>query len=74
MPWDLLSDQEVIGVIMKAKALVQPRTCADAVYDVMRQCWRLNPTLRMAADQAALELRSISTTELMKVAVTEGLD
>jgi len=57
--YELGSDRETISKrIVAGEMLSQPKTCPDSLFDLMKRCWQLSPTLRPTFKQIHVELNA----------------
>jgi hypothetical protein len=45
-PYGDLSNAEVIQYVLQGSILSQPQKCPDEIYELMKQCWKMDPNDR----------------------------
>jgi len=45
-PYPTISNHELLGALKSGYRMDKPQMCSDEMYELMRQCWKENPTER----------------------------
>ena len=59
IPYPALETYLVLDYIKKNNRLQQPQTCPDEIYELMLDCWQINPMLRPMFDDIVRRIKAI---------------
>ena len=57
LPWADVPETDIMRQVRSKGKLRRPANCPAGVYEIMQQCWRLDPRARPTASQLQLQLR-----------------
>ena len=61
MPYGMYSNNEVWEFVTKGKVMDKPDNCADDLYALMRECWRMKPSHRPSFLDLCEQLSSVAS-------------
>ena len=69
-PWYGVSDVDVVRKTRRGEVMLRPSNCPEQVFQIMVQCWQVNPATRVTAADLERQLRDLDVEDLAHIKTT----